>query len=181
MTGKISIGSDPPEAQVWGKAYSDPDGEWQPVGRTPLESVRFPSGASRLRVELAGHVPADDLLFNIGFKQTEWNYTLQPEGEIPEEMVHVPGGEFDIFLPGLDHLTPEPVAGFLMDRHEVTHREFKAFVDAGGYENPELWPQPMVHEGRELTFEEGHGPGPRPNRSPGSRDLVGRRLSRWAR
>jgi formylglycine-generating enzyme required for sulfatase activity len=51
-------------------------------------------------------------------------------------MVQVPGGEFDILLPGLDHLTPEPTADFLMDRHEVTHREFKAFVDAGDTRTP---------------------------------------------
>ena len=35
-----------------------------------------------------------------------------------------------------------------MDRFEVTNREFKAFVDSGGYRRRELWEHPFIKDGR---------------------------------
>jgi hypothetical protein len=43
---------------------------------------------------------------------------------------------------------------FWIDRHEVTNRQFKAFVDAGGYKHREHWTQPFVKDGVELTWEQ---------------------------
>jgi dienelactone hydrolase len=41
-----------------------------------------------------------------------------------------------------------------MDIHEVTNREFKAFVDAGGYGKRELWKHPFMKDGRTLSWDE---------------------------
>ena len=41
-----------------------------------------------------------------------------------------------------------------MDRYEVTNRQFKAFVDGGGYGKREYWKQPFVGTGREISWEE---------------------------
>jgi formylglycine-generating enzyme required for sulfatase activity/dienelactone hydrolase len=152
VTQEISIQSQPPGAKVWAKPYTDPDGEWRFVGRTPLDAVRFPAGGSRVKLELAGHRTVYDLLFNRWMNK--WEYHLHPEGSIPEEMVAVPGGEFHLFLPGIDHLSAQPTRDSLMDRHETTNREYKRFVDAGGYESAEHWPTPLVKEGRELSWED---------------------------
>ena len=43
---------------------------------------------------------------------------------------------------------------FFIDRHEVTQREFKRFVDAGGYSRPEFWRAPFVDGARTLPFAE---------------------------
>ncbi|UCF69408.1 MAG: protein kinase, partial [Acidobacteriota bacterium] len=123
VTREAEISSEPAGAEVWGKPYTDPNGAWRFVGRTPLEAVRLPRGLSRLKIELAGRRTEYDALFNIGL-QEEWIYTLEPEGSWPAEMVFVPGGKFDLFLPGIDHLKAEPTQDFLIDRHEVTNREF---------------------------------------------------------
>ena len=37
---------------------------------------------------------------------------------------------------------------YLMDRFEVTNREFKAFVDSGGYRRRDLWEHPFVKDGQ---------------------------------
>jgi formylglycine-generating enzyme required for sulfatase activity len=37
-----------------------------------------------------------------------------------------------------------PLPAFFMDRYEVTNREFKRFVDAGGYSKEEYWRRPFV-------------------------------------
>jgi dienelactone hydrolase len=46
------------------------------------------------------------------------------------------------------------VGGFWLDRLEVTNRDFKAFVDAGGYRKRELWKHPVERGGRELPWEQ---------------------------
>jgi len=40
-----------------------------------------------------------------------------------------------------------------MDKYEVTNRQFKEFVDAGGYQKREYWKQPFVKDGTALTWE----------------------------
>src|SRR5436189_5837079 len=58
------------------------------------------------------------------------------DGGSRDGMVWVPGSEYDLG----DNVYPEEgpirhvrVAGFLMDRHEVTNAQFAAFVKATGY------------------------------------------------
>ena len=41
-----------------------------------------------------------------------------------------------------------------MDRFEVTNRQFKAFVDAGGYRTRDYWKEPFVDDGRPVPWEE---------------------------
>jgi hypothetical protein len=77
---------------------------------------------------------------------------LARAGELSEGMVRVTGGEVPLQIPGLDHLAPVTLADFDMDRFEVTNREYRAFVDAGGYRRPELWVEPFVENGRTLSF-----------------------------
>jgi eukaryotic-like serine/threonine-protein kinase len=43
---------------------------------------------------------------------------------------------------------------FLIDKYEVTNREFKKFVDAGGYRDPKFWKFPFTKDGRSLTFDQ---------------------------
>ena len=45
-------------------------------------------------------------------------------------------------LPGLR--ATETTGAYAMDRHEVTNREYKRFVDAGGYADPKYWRQPFL-------------------------------------
>jgi dienelactone hydrolase len=41
-----------------------------------------------------------------------------------------------------------------MDRYEVSNREYKRFVDAGGYTDARFWRQPFVEHGREIPWKE---------------------------
>jgi dienelactone hydrolase len=43
---------------------------------------------------------------------------------------------------------------YFIGRYEVTNREFKAFVDAGGYRRRELWKHAFIDGGRTLTWDE---------------------------
>jgi dienelactone hydrolase len=71
-------------------------------------------------------------------------YKMEVPGAWPDDMEWVPSGTFPLFMPGIDHLDEEPMAGFLMDRDPVTNRAFKRFVDDGGYRNAALWPETLA-------------------------------------
>ena len=66
---------------------------------------------------------------------------LVPAGTIPAGMVRVLGGTYRVVpLLGLRSVAValEP---FFIDRFEVTNREFREFVESGGYGSEEHWPE----------------------------------------
>ena len=149
MTRAITIESNPPGATVSFSAYG-PVADWRPIGVTPLKNVRLPFGVLRFRAELAGHDAVEDV--GAGPPPT---FTLSKTGEGPPGMVRAAPvrGNFSIYVFGLE--TPRvKFEGFWIDRYEVTNAQYKQFVDAGAYRKPELWREPMVRDGKALSFDE---------------------------
>jgi predicted Ser/Thr protein kinase len=120
---------------------------WHHLGRTPLKAVRVPRGYYRWRVAKAGF----DTLEVVRAGGLDRALTLSTPGTLPSGMVAVPvaAGLF-LTLAGFDYNQTVPGPSFLIDRQEVTNAEFKSFVDAGGYDKPELWTEPFVEEGKTL-------------------------------
>jgi cephalosporin-C deacetylase-like acetyl esterase len=76
-------------------------------------------------------------------------------------MVRVPGRQVEpgsadavVFGTGVRRGRTPPVGDFFLDRHEVTNRQFKEFVDRGGYDHSAWWKPPFVKDGRELSRAE---------------------------
>ncbi|MFQ5653031.1 MAG: protein kinase, partial [bacterium] len=158
-----SIDSRPQGARVFAKAYADSGQAWHFLGQTPLDRVPFPLGCSRIRVEKDGYRTFYDLIWNASWFSDTLRYELAQAGSVPEEMEFVPSSAtwFDIsaapaglHMPGLEQHAFVPVGDFLMDRNEVTNREYQRFVDAGGYQNRAYWKHPFRKDGRELTWKE---------------------------
>ena len=56
--------------------------------------------------------------------------------------------------PGFDQVRPVVRLGdFHMDRFEVTNREYRRFVDSGGYRRRDLWEYPFVKDGKSLSWD----------------------------
>ena len=175
----VSIRTVPAGAEVFRKEYAAADSTWIPLGRTPLDRaiLSWAGGGAvgttdRLRIQAAGYrtlelvgVPFDSII------------RLDREDALPPEMVRVGGGHLDytFFRFGRKNLR---VGDFLMDRYEVTNREFKRFVDDGGYRRKELWEYPFQVDGKTLDWAAGGGPDGGPHRAARSLHLGGRRLSR---
>ncbi len=147
---EIDVVTEPAGARIYMKEYGDVDGEWTYLGDTPLEDVRVPIGIFRWRIEKQGYAP-------VLAAASTWDVepgtvvpydlvrTLDEEGSLPPGMVRVEATETPVGT------LPE----FFIGRYEVTNREYKEFVDAGGYRNREYWKHPFVKDGRELTWDEG--------------------------
>jgi formylglycine-generating enzyme required for sulfatase activity len=145
----IKFVTTPPGAKVYVSDYRAAAGdnlsEWQFVGQAPVTLSEIPNwGYYRVRVIKDGFVPADQV-----FGPTrEVNVTLHPNGTVPQGMVWVPPTPTTEIQPSIS------LPGFWMDRYEVTNRQFKEFVDAGGYRKPEYWKEPFLKEGHPLWWEQ---------------------------
>ncbi len=143
--------TDPPGAEVFVNDY-EANGEWDLVGTTPLESARIPRGITRLRLVLDGYTPLEVGTFR--WLPTDSVFRLVPEQADSTDMVWVPGGDDPLVIPGLEHVDAPALGGFWIDRLEVTNREYRQFMDAGGYDDPLFWVEPFEKDGRALTFDE---------------------------
>jgi eukaryotic-like serine/threonine-protein kinase len=157
------IYSVPPGARVFARPYSQPSSEWRYIGATPIDSTRFPLGFSRVKLEKAGYRPAYDLIWNSPWFNDTLLYQLSDVAGVPENMEAVPAfaSRFQniaapaaLHMPGLENVEPVEVGSFLMDRFEVTNKEFKVFIEAGGYRKAEYWKFPVVKDRRRLSWEE---------------------------
>jgi dienelactone hydrolase len=141
----FSIRSTPPGASVYLKPYTDPDGPWLSIGQSPLENFMLPLGYYRWKITKPGFTTVEGAG---GIQAASLNFILDPENSVPADMVHVPGGRSGVF--GLRSLQ---VDDYWMDKYEVTNRQFKEFIDKGGYQNRQYWRQEFVKDGRVLSWE----------------------------
>jgi len=161
VSWETSIPSEPPGARVFLRAYGR-EGGWKDLGTTPLQNIRIPFGLSEIRIELDGYhtlhrtlggdhfngsTLAGGAIFSDGLLVGPETYVLDPVDAIPADKVRVSGWTFATSDGGL------PLDSFLLGRHEVTNREFKAFIDANGYQRPEFW-DPIVIDDRLVPWAE---------------------------
>jgi serine/threonine protein kinase/dienelactone hydrolase len=144
----FSVRSDPPGAKIFMKKYTAPEKDWEYLGVSPIENVRGPRGCFRWKMEKEGYETVMAVSANIvfdwegveGFFPYDIVRKLDEIGSIPSGMTRVKG--------------TDEVNDFFIDINEVTNKQFKEFIDKGGYQNKEYWQNKFVKEGRELAWEE---------------------------
>lgn len=129
VSSRVKVESEPAGARAFIAPYGA-DGAWEEIGTTPFEYVA-PFGESRWKF-------AKD-----GYAAVEMGQALQREqivhaklhglAEVPDGMIFVPGGEH-VYRSG----QTVQLDAYWLDRYEVSNRQFKAFVDAGGYRRPDM-------------------------------------------
>ena len=139
-----SLISSPPGALVSIRSYLLPGGPWVPLATTPGRDVVMPFGLLRWRVTKPGF----DTL-EVGRNSLSADFHLVPAGRTRAGMVYVPAGAFDLESTLGQVELPE----YWLDRCEVTNRQYRAFVDSGGYRRREFWKIPFVKEGRTLGWD----------------------------
>jgi hypothetical protein len=156
---RLSFRTHPPGADVYMRDYLDvaEEAEWLYLGRTPIESAVVPAGDMPYRITKAGFemVEGTSGTRTGATATTLIEVTLRREGTGPPGMIRVPAQQANLVslvlaLPDRDLSLEE----FWLARYEVTNRQFKEFVDRGGYENRNYWKHPFVKEGRVIPWEE---------------------------
>lgn len=142
-----SFRTNPPGAEVWATGYRADDNDWLRLGATPFTTRELLWGDYRLRIVKPGF----HTILGAGEVRggTTLEFELDPDGSLPAGMVRVPAGP--VSVPGLGSARP---SAFLIDRYEITNREFKEFVDRGGYRERMYWKQEFERDARRVTWEE---------------------------
>lgn len=138
----VSFESEPAGAEVFWKDYDKLDAEWRSAGLTPLDSVRFPRSFIRGEIRKEGYQTIEFTVTGTGLPKLK----LDKIGSLPENMVRINTRVAPMTIVGLEIHAGKTVNEFLMDRHEVTNKQFKAFIDAGGYTNKKYWQHPISTE-----------------------------------
>ena len=136
----ISIETVPSEAEVYWKDYEKPDDEWRHAGTTPLKGLKLARGYLRMEIRKEGYQTieyAGPLAGTIGSDID--TLQLDPIGSLPKDMVRIPTNTAYMNIVGLEQEGGKQVGEFLIDKYEVSNKEFKAFVDAGGYTDTSYW------------------------------------------
>ena len=149
---KINIKTEPPGAKIFIKEYVTPEGEWQYLGISPIEKIRLPVGVFRWKLDKEGYetVLAAASTWNVDFTKPDLIVpydlvrTLDKKESIPPGMVRVTGAETNV----------GKLDDFYIDKYEITNKQYKEFVNGGGYRNKKFWKERFVKGGKELTWEE---------------------------
>ena len=148
VAAPITIRTTPPGAAVeWRDYAAAEDSPWESLGSSPIEDASVPKAYLRWRIskESFDSVEAAFSVWTTPVRE----FQLEPEGSTTPGMVRVPGGPYQY--------GPAPAVAledYWLDKYEVTNREFKEFLDAGGYRKREYWKHPFVTDGRELSWEQ---------------------------
>jgi eukaryotic-like serine/threonine-protein kinase len=153
-----TVKTEPAGADIYMKYYSKPEDAWEFVGRSPIRSIRDPFGAYRWKIQKAGFETLER-----GSEHSEWSvlfpseysssmtFTLNKSGSIPTDMLRVGSTTVSLETIGVTDVRPSTVNDFVIDRFEVTNKQFKSFLDSGGYENQKYWKFPFVKGGHTLS------------------------------
>ena len=146
------VKTDPEGAEIYIRELGADEKPWRHVGTSPLK-VPLPRGYFLWKAVKAG------LAETTGAAPTWFSVVslrLAPEGEVPDGMVLVPGADS---LGGSIGIAPVegPRDSYFIDRHEVTNRQFKQFVDQGGYQKREYWKTPFAKDGKPVSWEDAIG------------------------
>ena len=148
ISGIITIKTQPSGAKIFRKPFNKVENEWEYIGVSPIDSMVMPKYLFNWKFEKPGY----DILYRQFWSRgpRDWstgNYTvgiqkciLDKKGSLPMSMMRIPG-TVDI---------PE----FFIDKHEVTNKEFKQFIDNRGYQNKNYWQIPFVKNDKEISWEE---------------------------
>jgi eukaryotic-like serine/threonine-protein kinase len=132
---KFNIQTTPEGAQVYFKMYKAPQSDWTFLGITPIKEQRLAYEYYQWKVEKAGF--ETEVFVSESPKVSR---TLHTTGVIPGGMVYVSGGK--------------DLGDFFLDKYEATNRQFKEFIDKGGYQDRKYWKHGFAKDGKELTWDQ---------------------------
>jgi formylglycine-generating enzyme required for sulfatase activity/dienelactone hydrolase len=163
FAGKLKREFRPAGATVLARPRTGGEADWVELGKAGGKPLPVPLGYSVFKVQDPGFEPRE---FAMTVSEFGWDQltiggvtALARRGAAPDGMVRIetPANSVAFGLDPLgffDFAQEARIGGFFMDTHEVTNREYKRFVDAGGYQRSEYWTEPFERDGKTLSRDE---------------------------
>src|ERR1700752_1004649 len=163
----ISVNTDPAGANVYLKRYAfDPSGKAPDrtlVGTTPINNLRIARGEYILEIEKDGYGKVERSIS--GAILHTGNLVVLPQpiriaqklftpNQLPGQMVFVPGGDYRLVAWARPTDTRLKLGDYFIDKYEVSNREYREFINAGGYLKRQYWKNDFVKDGKTLSWEE---------------------------
>ena len=147
--------SEPAGAEVTRAALSDTT-RWFSVGTTPTGEVRVPKNAWYYRYAKPGYRDVTVMGARLGgsYVPIPSPIALRKLSDPDTDMALLRGKGLVGTMYGLSPTQAFDLPDFLMDAREVTNRQYKAFVDAGGYADRALWDSVIVRDGKPIAWDE---------------------------
>ncbi len=159
---QVSLETTPPGVDVFRKDYVDAKAPWESVGKTPLKNSRQPRGMFIWKLEKPGFgtvlrttIGLLGRVFSVG-ESVQAAVTLDEVANTPPGMVRVSPEKYPktLFIPGYEGMPELALKDYWIDQYEVTNRQFKVFVDQGGYQKREYWKIDFQRDGKRLSWDE---------------------------
>ena len=167
ISDKLSVTSEPAGAKVFLKRFMpDENGNFpksELIGSTPFENLEIARGHYILRIEKEGFAPFERTISGtiprIGGSFID-SPPLKIEAKLLEtekarkNMVFVPAGEYSLVNWSRPTQKEVRLDDFFIDKHEVSNRDFKEFINQDGYRKKEFWKRAFIKGGKEIPFEQ---------------------------
>ncbi len=137
----------PASADIYIKEYKKPDSAWRLLGKSPVKGIRLPKVYLRWQYRAEGY----EVMELAAPLRSKMKVALLKIGQLPAGMVLVSGRRTAATLTGFPSVT---LGDYFIDRHEVSNRQFKEFVDHGGYAKGDYWKQALVKDGKTRRWAE---------------------------
>jgi formylglycine-generating enzyme required for sulfatase activity/DNA-binding winged helix-turn-helix (wHTH) protein len=167
VSDTFSLKTEPAGAQVYLRRFApDQSGNSPPrqlVGTSPVVNHEIARGDYILYIEKDGYVNVERTI-SASLLQDGRGVAIPPPirieaklmepGKAPDQMVLVSGGDYRIVAWRRPTDARVRLDDYFIDKFEVTNREYKEFVNAGGYQKKQFWKYPFFKEGNSLSWEE---------------------------
>jgi formylglycine-generating enzyme required for sulfatase activity/DNA-binding winged helix-turn-helix (wHTH) protein len=146
LSDDLSVTTRPSGAEVFLRRLGSAREE--SAGVTPIEHRRIPRGEYILSIRKTGYAVFERTLSSaldrvIVLNKKPWEIRIEQDlrerSKVPRDMAFVPGGEYRLRANSRPTNGSVKIGDFFIDKYEASNRDFKAFIDAGGYRNREFW------------------------------------------
>lgn len=156
----FSAETSPPGAEVYIRDYKTTEGEWEFLGNTPIENTRISRAFKRWKIIKEGFETVEETdsidpqAISGGVSDIKISLKLDEKGSIPSEMVKIVGINYTPTIFDLSNLGAVQLETYFLDKYEVTNKQFKVFLDSGGYREKKYWKHKFMKEERVLSWEQ---------------------------
>ncbi len=162
----LSVTTEPEGAKIFLKRF-DPSGQNSDIkgeyfGVTPTKYLMIARGDYLVTLEKDGYSTIQRIAssypiikeYPVPRRGVNISAVMVKANQIDSNMVFVPGDNYKIVSWSLYDLPSVKLNDFHIDKYEVSNKDYKEFILAGGYLKKEFWKHSFIKDGKEISWSE---------------------------